>query len=112
MTKKCDKYEAYFTFADDETFKKHLTECEDCRKEHEKMQKVSSLISEVRPLYRKNRLQKLKVACIAFAMVLSSASLGFMTHGQDFVDTVKYGSVLSAEDYGFPVDEYGFLMVE
>ena len=47
MTKKCDKYEALFKFADEETLMAHLAECEDCRAEHEKMQRVSELIKEV-----------------------------------------------------------------
>lgn len=112
MTKKCTKYEAYFTFADEETFNKHLSECEDCSKEHEKMQKVSSLISEVKPLYKKDKLKTVKVACVVMTAMICSVTMGFVTHGQDFMDTVKYGSSLCAEDYGFPVDEYGFLMVD
>ena len=55
MTEKCSKYEAYFTFASEEDFQKHLEECEDCRKEHEKMQKISSLVQEVKPYYKKKR---------------------------------------------------------
>ena len=49
MTKKCDKYESLFIFADEETLNKHLQECEDCRREHEKMHKVSVLVKEAEP---------------------------------------------------------------
>ena len=28
-----------------------------------------------------------------------------------FIHTIKYGQTLSAEDYGFPVDSYGLIMV-
>ena len=48
MNDKCSKYEGLFIFSDDETLKKHLLECEDCRREQEKMDKVSGLIDEVK----------------------------------------------------------------
>ena len=41
MKEKCTKYEALFTFSDEKDFFKHLDECEDCRAEHEKMNKIS-----------------------------------------------------------------------
>ena len=53
MKDKCTKYEALFTFADQETLKKHLEVCEDCRKEQEQMDRVSELISEVKPFYKR-----------------------------------------------------------
>ena len=37
MDNKCSKYEGLFVFSDEETLKKHLEECEDYRKEAEKM---------------------------------------------------------------------------
>ena len=43
MNKKCSKYEGLFTFSDEETLKKHIETCEDCRKEQEVMDKVSDL---------------------------------------------------------------------
>ena len=48
MDNKCSKYEGLFVFSDDETFRNHIAECEECRREYETMEKVSDLISEVR----------------------------------------------------------------
>ena len=39
MTKKCNKFETLFTFADKKTLLEHIAQCEDCRKEYEKMNK-------------------------------------------------------------------------
>lgn len=114
MKDKCTKYEALFTFADEQTLKEHLEVCEDCRAEQEKMDRVSELISEVKPFYKKKRPapHHLKVACILFALVIGGASIGVVGTNQDIMDYIKYGETLSAEDYGFPVDSYGFLLVE
>ena len=42
MENKCSKYEELFISSDSETLEKHIQECEECRKEHESQQKVSS----------------------------------------------------------------------
>lgn len=114
MKDKCSKYEALFTFAGKEELEKHLAECEDCRKEQETMDKVSALIQEVRPVYIKKRksVAKLKIACAAFAILLSGTTLGIINLNQDISDTLRYGQTLSLEDYGFPVDSYGLIMVD
>ncbi len=112
--KKCDKYEALFTFSDEETFKQHVAGCEDCKKEQEVMDKVSSLLKEVRPYYiyrRKNKV-KLKLACAMLTILLSATALGLVNFNTDISDMIKYGNTLSAEDLGLPVDAYGLLMVE
>ena len=44
MDNKCTKYEGLFVFSGDETLKKHIEECDECRKEAEKMEKVSDLL--------------------------------------------------------------------
>ncbi len=114
MKERCTKYEALFTFADAKTLNEHLQECEDCKKEQAKMDRVSELINEVKPFYKKKRTapHHLKVACILFALVIGGASIGVVGTNQDMMDYIKYGETLSAEDYGFPVDSYGFLLVE
>ena len=106
MKDKCTKYEALFTFADEKTFREHLENCEDCQAEQAKMDRVSELIAEVKPLYKqkKNQFKQLKVACILFALVFGGASIGVVGTNQDFMDYVKYGDTLSAEDLVFPVD--------
>lgn len=114
MTEKCNKYEALFTFADEETLLSHVNSCEECRKEHEVMNKVSELIQEVKPelLKVKREHAKLKIACAAFAILLSGTLLGILNFNQDISDTLRYGQTLTIEDYGFPVDSYGLIMVD
>lgn len=114
MEDKCSKYEGLFVFSDSDELEKHLSECDECRKEHEKMEKVSKLLDEVKFYYRsKNkRLHKLKIACAVSLVIFSSLSFGAAFNNEDFMDTLMYGDVLSAEDLGFPVDSYGFLMVD
>ena len=114
MNDKCGKYEALFTFGDEKTLKEHLETCEDCRKIHEQMSKVSKILQEVKPYYinkRKNSA-KLKAACAALVILLSGTTLGVINFNTDISDTIKYGTTLSAEDLGLPVDAYGFIMVE
>lgn len=112
MDKKCTKYEGLFTFGTEEDLFEHIKECPDCAAEHEKMQKVSSLVQEVKPYYRKKRknMQALKIACTVLFLVFSSFSFTLMN--TDVSDTLKYGTTLSAEDLGLPVDSYGLIMVE
>ena len=114
MENKCNKYESLFVFSDDETLQQHVNECEECRQEHEKMQKVSSLLDEVKMYYyakRKNTRKHLRIACVFAFLLVSVASTGLVTTNEDFTETLMYGDTLSAEDLGFPVDSYGLLMV-
>lgn len=114
MKNKCKKYEGLFTFGSEEDFQKHLEQCEDCRLEHEKMQKISSLIQEVKPYYKKkqNNKKMLKIACSLLLFAFLGTGVGLMSFNTDISDTIKYGTTLSAEDLGFPVDSYGLIMVE
>lgn len=114
MDKKCTKYEALFTFANEKTFNEHLQNCKDCQAEAKKMEIVSELIQEVRPqfLKKKRDMAKLKIACAVFAMCLSATTLGIINFNTDISDTLRYGTTLTPEDLGFPVDAYGFVMVE
>lgn len=114
MDKKCTKYEGLFVFSDEETLKKHIEECEDCRQEAEKMEKVSGLIDEVKFYYhaKKKKRPKLRVACAMLLLLFSTLTYGFVATNDDLMDSLKYGDSLSAEDLGFPVDSYGLLMVD
>ena len=114
MDNKCSKYEGLFVFSDEETFKKHIEECEDCKLEHEKMQKVSDLLGEVKFHYRlkKRKVMKLKAVCAVAMLMFFSASFGVVSNDSDFADALMYGDALSAEDLGFPVDSYGLIMVD
>ena len=114
MDNKCSKYEGLFIFSDEEKFKEHLTECEDCREEHEKMQKISDLIQEVKPYFleKRNRLRKMRTAAAVLFIMLFSATFGVIYTNEDLSESLMYGETLTAEDLGFPVDSYGLLMVD
>lgn len=114
MDKKCSKYEGLFIFSDENTLNEHLQECEECRLEHEKMQKVSELIGEVKFYYKKKsrRVQKMKAICAMLFLMFFTATFGIISSDSDFADALMYGDTLTAEDLGFPVDSYGLLMVD
>jgi hypothetical protein len=114
MDKKCTKYEGLFIFSDEETLKKHLEECPDCRAEHDKMQKVSDLIGETKFYYKSKakRVRKLKAICALALFMFFSASFSILSEDGDLADSLMYGETLTAEDLGFPVDSYGLLMVD
>ena len=114
MKDKCTKYEALFTFSDEATLMEHVHNCPDCQVEHEKMQKVSGLIQEAKPYFLECRrtVAKFKIACAICAMLLSGTTLGVINLNTDISDTIRYGTTLSAEDLGLPVDSYGLLLVE
>lgn len=113
MNDKCSKYEGLFIFSDEKTLNEHLNECEDCRKEHEKMQKVSDLIREVKPYYikRQSKLKKMRTVAALLFIILFSTTFCVYTN-EDISDSLMYGQTLTAEDLGFPVDSYGLLMVD
>ena len=114
MNNKCNKYESLFIFSRDDDLQKHIEECEECKKEYEEQQKVSSLIGEVKMYYysKKRTQSRIKAACIAIFLMFSTLSLGLAVTNDDLMDSLKYGDTLSAEDLGFPVDSYGLLMVD
>ena len=105
MTEKCNKYEAIFTFGNEEMMKSHLQNCPECQKEQEQMDKVSDLLKEVRPYYVQKRKSYAK-------LLFSGTVLGVVNLNSDVSDILRYGTTLSADDLGFPVDSYGLLMVE
>ena len=114
MDKKCTKYESLFTFRSQQELDEHISSCPDCAKQQEEMDKVSSLIQEVKPYYKKQRRQfKLaKIACTLLLFIFCGATVGILSTNTDITDTLTYGQVLSAEDLGLPVDSYGLIMVE
>lgn len=114
MDNKCSKYEGLFVFSDEETLAKHIQECDECKAEHEKMEKVSNLLGEVKFYYRSKRKKavKLRAVCAIALLLFSTLSFGIAMNDEDLMDTLRYGETLSAEDLGFPVDSYGLLMVD
>ena len=113
MENKCTKYEGLMTFGDEARLLEHIAVCEDCRHEHERMQKVSELIAEVAPDIRKSRrkVAKLKMACASFALFCFVSAAGLVNFNTDIHDTIMYGQTLTLEDYGLPIDSYGLIMV-
>ena len=114
MDKKCSKYEGLFIFSDEETLKKHVEECAECKSEQAQMDKVSDLLGEVKFYYRAKNKRKntLKIACASMFLIFFSATFGIIANNDDIADSLMYGNSLSAEDLGFPVDSYGLLMVD
>ena len=112
MTKKCNKFETLFTFADKKTLLEHIAQCEDCRKEYEKMNKVSGLIQEVKPHYKKSRFHAVQVACVLFAFIIGGVTFQIADSNYGIVDTIKHGQQFTAQDLGFQTDDYGLLMVD
>ena len=108
---KCNKYEAFFTFQDEEAFSNHLRECPDCQAEHEKYQKVSALVKEVAPVYlaKKNKSKLLKqAACFALILTGFIGLMGYKAY-EDNSDKINYIEDSYVYSMGLPTDNYGFL---
>ena len=78
MKEKCNKYKQLINFGTEEELLEHISQCEDCRQEHEKMLAVSSLIQEAKPYFlkKKQEFKKLKVACVALFTLFSGVTFG------------------------------------
>lgn len=113
--KKCDKYEAFFVFQNEEAFNNHIKECPSCAQEHEKYMKVSKLLKEVAPIYLKKREQKKfgavkKLACCFLLFVGITASYtGYNMYNDYTAQTYWSEDTSYISNIGLPVDEYGFL---
>jgi hypothetical protein len=115
MIMKNSNYEGLFIFSNEDALQKAIAENSDIKEEHEKMQRVSDLLDEVKFYYhakKKKSPQKLRAVCAVALLLFSTLTFGFVANDSDLLDTLRYGSTLSAEDLGFPVDSYGFLMVD
>lgn len=116
MENKCNKYEAYFTFSNEEDFQKHLQECEDCRKQFEKEQRLSELIKDSASTYnklkQKNSLKKslVKTACALLVFstlgLYTGINLQEKSEYQKFMTNNTETSIIAQE--GLPTDEFGF----
>ena len=112
--KKCEKYESYFMFKNEEDFNAHLNECPDCKRLNEKNIKVSQDVKEVAPVYLEEQAKKKKTAvkrlaaCFILFVSLIGVYTGFSVYGTSTnnanVDDDSYISTM-----GLPTDEYGFL---
>ena len=111
---KCSKYEGLFVFQDEEKFNEHLEHCRDCREEHQKYLKISSLVKEAAPVYLEREEKKKmmrsakKLACCLIAFIGLSAFTGYkMYDNYAYQENIEQDSI--AAEMGLPVDEYGFL---
>ena len=115
MKDKCTKFEGMFVFSSNEDFKAHLEECEECREKQKELDKISNLIQKARPFYFKEKRKKqthFKIACSLLLFVMAGSVFSVLNYDNALVDTMKYGQTLSAEDFGFPVDSYGLILVD
>ncbi len=117
MDKKCKKFEELFISEDEKSFLAHIKECEECKAEYEKMQKVSNLIKEVKPLYRKKRIARKNIAAMAasFLMIFLAFFAMQILSPDSFVnETIASisGSNYTYEQMGLPVDDFGLIMVD
>lgn len=113
MDKKCNKFEAMFVFAEYKDFQKHLSECNDCQAEYLKMNKVSSLVREVAPIYlQKEKRTKFKIimSCCLFLFFGLVSIIGF-TINNNFNHESVYSDSSVVYEAGLPVDEYGLLKI-
>lgn len=115
--KKCNGYESMFVFLNEEDFQKHLQTCEECQKEHERMQKISNLVKEAKPCFKEKKQKKtmLKAICAVFTVATLSLSYPIYTIGTDMYEKAAEQSEensLTAEEIGLPVDEYGFVYID
>lgn len=112
--KTCNGYEAMYTFLNEEDFHKHLEVCEECTKEHAKIQRVTELIQEAKP-YIKEKQRKSRVfknAAALFVIAFATLSVPIYMAGVDVYDNMIAQHTPTAQELGLPVDEYGFLYVE
>ncbi len=111
---KCNKYEGFFVFQNEENFNEHINNCEVCKKEHEKYLKISSLVKEIAPKYleRENHKKMMKsaqrLACCLVAFLGLSVFTGYKLY-DNYVYTVNLEQESTVSEIGLPVDEYGFL---
>lgn len=117
MKEKCTKYEALFKFRDEKELEEHIKTCPECQKEQEKMEKISSLIQEVKPYYikkRKDSFGRMKVACILGLGLFVGVLLGHFAQFVMPTNTNSYdvsSSSYSVNEYGMPIDSYGLITV-
>lgn len=121
MKEKCNKYEAYFTFADKEDFEKHLQQCPDCQAIRAQEDNLSLLIKDSANEYRSMKADKIKksfvkkVACILSFFLFFCTYSCFQVHNKvktpiKMTSTETETSIIAEE--GLPVDEYGFFAYE
>ena len=120
MKEKCNRYESLFIFGNEDELHRHIKNCPDCKSEHEKMNNISNLVKEAKPLFikqTKSRIAALKIAA-AILLVCAASFAIFQNFNRQEVQ-ISYNvdtSLLKEDSYiaqlGLPTDEYGLLAVE
>ena len=101
----CDKFEKLFLQDDEAELLEHIKTCEECRKEYEKFQKVSDLVKETKPLFKKEKFQKQKIVLSMVAGVTLFCLTGFLL--LQWLPYYNYDQAIASEIY--PTDEYGLV---
>lgn len=113
---KCDKYEAFFVFNNEEAFLNHINNCPDCKEIHEKQLKVSQLVKEVAPVYLKKKQKEKfnaikKLACCFVFFIGLTAFSGYKYYDEYTLLQMDMTEESCIDALGLPVDEYGFLEI-
>lgn len=116
MVEKCNKYEGLFVFGSEHDLQEHLKVCSDCQKEHEEMQKVSSLVKEVKPFIRKKSSRskvKLKVAACFLTLIFGFGMINLLIPKDINKNKTSLATEISpVAQMGLPTDEYGLLYIQ
>ncbi|MDD3150210.1 MAG: hypothetical protein PHV68_05185 [Candidatus Gastranaerophilales bacterium] len=115
MTKKCNKYEFLFVSGDEKALMEHLAVCKDCANEHLEMQKISNIVKEVKPYFKKKKEKNLllvKMTASVFLIFSAYFSINIIDLNNNPTQTAYFKDVSVIEEMGFPVDEYGLLVIE
>ena len=104
-TMSCDKFEKLFTQEDETELLEHIQNCEECRREYEKMQAVSSLVKEAKPLFKKDNVIRQRFAISMVAVATLFCLTGFLL--LSWLPYFNYEQEMASEIY--PTDEYGLV---
>lgn len=125
--KKCKKYQKLYIFASEEELNEHINICPDCKKEHEDMQKISSMVKEVKPFIKyteKNPNRKINIykhAAVFLGLIalisIVGINLNIVNVSNKPIDTNLTNLDVDLENsviaqMGLPVDDYGLLRIE
>lgn len=119
MRSTCNLYESLFIFRTEAELKKHLGECEICRKKNDEMMQVEHIIRSAKPLHIKdnNKVISKHKRILASVVVLFTMTIGFTGYScinnsiqpqfepkvADIIDN-SYFNVMN-----LPTDDYGVL---
>ena len=104
-TMSCDKFEKLFIQEDESELLAHIQECEECRKEYEKMQAISSLVKEAKPLFKKDNVIRHRFAISMVAGATLFCLTGFLL--LSWLPYYNYDQAIASDIY--PTDEYGLV---